>query len=346
MAPLRVDAALGVDRERHAVAGVAGGVAASPPTGRRTSRPAFHDGCAHAQRRARRARSTGRACAREIAAGHMRRSGPSPGAAVAALEGLARRAERRREVEVRAAADARWRRRPARPWPCDRGQVDFGEVVDVHRLLEVGVPEAPAALEHEDRASGPRRPRGRARPAARRRSTPPKPEPDDADVDALGHQAQVPAASCARARACAGRRSVAVAVAARRPGSPSRGSRTRSRAVCSGDQRRRAERGERHGGRGLPEQRASGCRRRAPSTQTAARARRSRARGTSPPCGSERALEVGEERRRERVEAGQRVVVERAARRPRRRRARGRRRRSPAGGSRRRGRSSRPCGPG
>ena len=120
--------------------------------------------------------------------------GPHPalgavvGMAVAALERLARRPQRRGQVEVRPAPDrvrgnhlgARTARRLDQP-------VDVGEVVHVHRLAEVGVLVAAAALEHQD-------PRGVDAGRAVQLGEPPggdrtaEARPDDADVYALGHQ--------------------------------------------------------------------------------------------------------------------------------------------------------------
>ena len=89
----------------------------------------------------------------ERAPGELRRPhpalGPVAGAAVAPLEGLGGRAQRRRQVQVGSAAH--------RVGGDDLGSlaldqhVDVGQVVDVHRLAEVGVPIAPAALQDHDR---------------------------------------------------------------------------------------------------------------------------------------------------------------------------------------------------
>ena len=114
----------------------------------------------------------------------MRRGRAVVGMAVAALEGLARGPQRGREVEVGAAADA--------VADDDLGAlalhqpVDARQVLEVHRLAEVGVLVAAAALEHHHARALPggavelREPVGGDRPA--------EPGPDDADVDALGHQ--------------------------------------------------------------------------------------------------------------------------------------------------------------
>jgi hypothetical protein len=64
-------------------------------------------------------------------------------------------------------------------------------VVDVHRLAEVGVLEAPAALQHDDRARvGPRGAVELGEPEGRDRAA--EAGPGDEDVDALGHQARYP----------------------------------------------------------------------------------------------------------------------------------------------------------
>ena len=105
--------------------------------------------------------------------------------AVAALERLARRAQRRGQVEVGAAADA-VADHDLRALALDQ-PVDARQVLDVHRLAEVGVLVAGAALEHHHARALPggavqlRQPVGGDRAA--------EAGPHDADVDALGHLA-------------------------------------------------------------------------------------------------------------------------------------------------------------
>src|SRR4029078_11170515 len=93
--------------------------------------------------------------ARVVAVEAAARDGPWPhapvravaGAPGAALERLARRARRRREVQVRPAADGVGGH-DLHALALDE-VVDLRQVADVHRLLEVRVAEAPAALEHD-----------------------------------------------------------------------------------------------------------------------------------------------------------------------------------------------------
>ena len=186
VAPLDVLAQLEVDRARDAVAGVAGGVQRRRPqaAGLRHLVPARP---LHAQRQLGTAVVRVERLARDLLRPHPP-LGAVVGVVVAALEGLARRADARGEVQVRAAADSvRDHYLGARPLRGLDQAVDVREVADVHRLLEVGVLEARPALEHEDVL------RVHVRRAVEL-GEPPRGDraaeagPDDADVDALGHR--------------------------------------------------------------------------------------------------------------------------------------------------------------
>ncbi len=148
MAPLGVDAALFGDRERHAVAGVALGVERRGPQSARL-RDLLPGGALDSQS----ALGTGVVA---IERGTRDRRGPHPSRRsiarthVAPLEGLMRRPQRGRQIEVRAATDGVGGDHLG-ALTLDQ-QIDVGEVVDVHRLAEVHVAVALAALEHDDRA--------------------------------------------------------------------------------------------------------------------------------------------------------------------------------------------------
>src|SRR4051794_20315 len=107
---------------------------------------------------------------------------------ILALEGLARRAQRGCQVEVRSATDEVGYD-DLRALALDQA-VYVREVFDIHRLSEVAVPEALAAFEdeHARLLAGTGIELGEA--PGRDRST--EPRPDDADVNALGHQLKYP----------------------------------------------------------------------------------------------------------------------------------------------------------
>ena len=245
VAPLGVDAAVEVDRQRDAVAGVAGVVERRRPEAARL-RDLVPGRLAHAQARLGPAVEGVERAAADLLRPHPPVR-PVVGMVVAALEDLASARAARRRGRGWSRRRPGWRRRSARPGPGSGRRRRRGG----RRPSTAGSRCGPCARPARARPrSAPRRRPGRARPAARRRSSRrtrcrrcrrrrAQPRRSRSGRGPARRSRQVPARGCGRGRAGAGRRS-RCSRGARCPGGPSPGSRRpSSRSRCAGWRRRR-----------------------------------------------------------------------------------------------------------
>ena len=181
--PLRLDAATEIDRQRHAVARVAGAIECRRPQSARL-RDLLPAGALHAKRPLRAGVEGVERRAADLRGPHAP-VGTVVGPVVTALEGLARRAQRRGEVEVGATSDA-VADDDLRALPLDQ-PVDPRQVLDVHRLAEVRVLMARTVVEHDDAGglAGRAVELGQAEGGDRAAEA----RAHDADVETFGHRA-------------------------------------------------------------------------------------------------------------------------------------------------------------